>query len=141
MNCRTRQALSRVLMLVIPVLVVGCGRECCVDDFGVSGYAHVQGTVTRSTGAAFVGGTVTYSCGPDSPGMFGGVATTDNIGKYFLDINAPGPVLIPESGMLRCRISAHADATPFVSVEQSVPFSAQRVNRPITIIDLAEPAP
>ena len=123
------------------MFVIGCGRECCVDDFGVSGYAHVQGTVTRSTGAVFVGGTVTYTCGPDAPGTFGGTETTNNLGQYFLDIDAPGPVVIPESGMLRCRISAHADGAPFVSVEQSVPFSAQRVNRPITFIDLAEPAP
>lgn len=140
MNGLSGHAVSRVLMLLSPILA-GCGKDCCVDDFGVIGYAQIQGTVTRTTGIVFAGGTVTYTCGPDTPGTFGGVATTNSLGRYVIDIDAPGPLVIPSSGMLRCRISAHADGAPFVSVEQSVPFSAQRADRPLTFIDLAEPAP
>ena len=140
MNGLSRHAATRVMLLIAPILA-GCGKECCVDDFGVSGYAQIQGTVTRSTGVVFAGGTVTYTCGPDSPGTFGGTVTTNSFGRYVIDIDAPGPLVIPTSGTLRCRISAHANATPFVSVEQSVPFSAQRADRPLTFIDLAEPAP
>jgi hypothetical protein len=128
-------------VLLLPVLAVGCGRECCVDDFGVSGYAQIQGTVTRSSGVVFAGGTVTYTCGPESPGTFGGTVTTNSFGRYVIDIDAPGPIVIPATGMLRCRISAHASGAPFVSVEQSVPFSMQRADRPLTFIDLAEASP
>jgi hypothetical protein len=126
-----------LLIAVSPATIVGC-RHCCVDDFGTSGYARIEGKVTRANGTALANSGVFFSCGPDSPTAFGWGVPTDGAGRYFIDIDAPGPVTIPASGALICRVSAPTDAPPTVSVERLVPFSASADTRPVTIIDLHE---
>ena len=130
---------ARVLLIAMsPMTIVGC-RQCCVDDFGTSGYARIEGKVTRANGTALANNGVFFSCGPESPTGFGWTAPTDAAGRYFIDIDAPGPVIIPASGALSCRVSAPINVPPTVSVDRLVPFSASADARPVTIIDLQEP--
>jgi hypothetical protein len=130
---------AHVLLIALsPTTIVGC-RHCCVDDFGTSGYARIEGKVTRANGTALANSGVAFSCGPESPTAFGWTVPTDAAGRYFINIDAPGPVIIPASGALICRVSAPTDAPPVVSVERLVPFSASADTRPLTIIDLLEP--
>ena len=130
----------RLLLLAIPpVTIAGCRDRSIIDDFGTSGYARIEGKVTRAIGTPLANSGVSFSCGPDSPSAFGWSVPTDAAGHYFIDVDAPGPVTIPPSGALRCRLSAPRDAPPIVSVERSVPFSASADARPLTIVDLLEP--
>ena len=130
---------ARVLLVAVaPATIVGC-RHCCVDDFGTSGYARIQGKVTRANGTALANSGVSFGCGPESPTAFGWTVPTDAAGRYLIDIDAPGPVIIPASGALNCRVSAPTNAPPTISVERLVPFSASADTRPVTIIDLVEP--
>jgi hypothetical protein len=130
---------ARVLLLAsCPVTIAGCRDRIIVDDFGTSGYARIEGKVTRANGTALANSGVSFSCGPDSPGTFGWSVPTDAAGHYFIDIDAPGPVTIPDSGALSCRVSAPRDAPPIVSLVRSVRFSASADARPLTIVDLLE---
>jgi hypothetical protein len=131
---------ARVLLLAsCPVTIAGCRDRGIIDDFGTSGYARIEGTVTRANGTPLANSGVSFSCGPDSPTAFGWSVPTDATGRYFIDVDAPGPVTIPASAVLSCRVSAPRHAPPIVSVEKSVRFSASADGRPLTIVDLREP--
>lgn len=131
---------TRLLLLAIPIVTIAaCRSGDIIDDFGTSGYARIEGKVTRTNGTPLANSGVFYLCGPDSPTEFGATARTDALGHYFIDVDAPGPVMIPASGVLQCRFSAPDDAPPIVSVERSVPFSVNADARPLTIVDLVEP--
>jgi len=127
-------------LAVVPAALGGC-RDCCIDDWGVSGYARIEGKVTRVDGLPLANSSVFFSCGPETPGTFGWSVPTDAAGAYAIDVNAPGPVPIPASGALHCRVQAPADAPPIVMAERTVPFSTQGTSRPVTVIDLFEPQP
>jgi hypothetical protein len=131
---------TRVLLLAIPfAMLAGCEARDIIDDFGTSGYARIEGTVTHASGSPLANSGVFFSCGPESPTVFGSSVPTDASGHYSIDIDAPGPVAIPASGTLRCRFSAPVDPTPIVSVERTVQFSVSADDRPLTIVDLVEP--
>ena len=135
-----RLRLARVLLLAIPpVTIAGCQARDIIDDFGTSGYARIEGKVTRANGTPLANSGVFVSCGTDSPTGFGASVPTDASGHYSIDVDAPGPVIIPANGALYCRFSAPIDAAPIVSVERSIPFSATADARPLTIVDLLEP--
>jgi hypothetical protein len=119
----------------------GCSDRPIIDDFGISGYARIEGSVRRADGTPLANAGVAFLCGPDSPDGFGSTVSTDGAGHYFVDIDAPGPLIIPPSGLLRCRLSAPGNAPPIVSVETSVRFSESPDSRPLTIVDLIEPQP
>ncbi|HMI48964.1 MAG TPA: hypothetical protein VK481_09865 [Gemmatimonadaceae bacterium] len=131
---------ARVLLLVVPpVAIAGCQARAIIDDFGTNGYARIEGKVTRANGAPLANSGVFYLCGPDAPSEFGSSVPTDASGDYFIDLDVPGPTMIPASGALRCRFSAPTNAVPIVSVERSIQFSAKADARPLTIVDLLEP--
>jgi hypothetical protein len=92
-----------VLLVSCPVTIVGCRDRGIIDDFGTSGYARIEGTVTRANATPLADSGVSFSCGPDSPTAFGWSVATDATGHYFIDVDAPGPVTIPASGALICR--------------------------------------
>lgn len=138
----TASRIARILAVAIPpAMIVGCGdSRIIIDDWGTSGYARIEGRVTRSNGALLANGVVFILCGPDSPGDFGRLVSIDATGRYTIDINAPSPLVIPASGTLICRLSAAPHNAPTLfSVERSVPFSATEEARPVTVIDLTEP--
>jgi hypothetical protein len=131
---------ARVLLLAgCPISVAGCRDRGIIDDFGTSGYARIEGNVTRADATPLPNSGVSFSCGPDSPTAFGWSVPTDATGHYFIDIDAPGPVTVPASGALSCRLSAPRNAPPIVSVEKSIRFSASAYARPLTIVDLRAP--
>ncbi len=131
---------ARVLLLAVPpVTIAGCRARGIIDDFGTSGYARIEGKVTRANGTPLANSGVFVSCGTDSPTGFGSTVPTDASGHYAIDVDAPGPVFIPASGELNCRFSAPIDPAPIVSVERSIRFSATADARPLTIVDLLEP--
>jgi hypothetical protein len=131
---------ARVLLLAIPpVTIAGCQGRDIIDDFGTSGYARIEGNVTRADATPLANSGVSFSCGSISADAFGWSVPTDAAGHYFIDIDAPGPVTVPASGVLSCRVSAPDDAPPIVSVEKSVRFSTSADARPLTIIDLRAP--
>ena len=130
---------ARVLLLAVPtVTIAGCQARSIIDDWGTSGYARIEGKVTRANGTPLANSGVFYMCGPDSPSEFGSSVPTDASGHYFIDLDVPGPTMIPASGALQCRFSAPINAEPIVSVERSVQFSATAGARPLTIVDLLE---
>jgi hypothetical protein len=130
---------SRVLLLAsCPITIAGCRDRGIIDDFGTSGYARIEGNVTRADGTRLANSGVSFSCGPDSPTAFGWSVPTDAAGHYVIDVEAPGPVTIPASGALSCRVSAPSNAPPIVSVDRSVRFSTSANARPLTIVDLIE---
>ena len=131
---------SRVLLLVSCVVTIGACRDrgVIIDDWGTSGYARIEGTVTRANGSRLANSTVFFLCGPETPDTFGWSAPTDASGHYTIDVNAPGPVAIPSSGMLQCRVGAPGDAPQIASVERAVPFSTTAEARPVTVVDLVE---
>lgn len=130
---------ARALLFAIPsATLAGCASGDIIDDFGTSGYARVEGRVTRSNGSPLTNSGVFFSCGTESPGGFGGSVSTDASGHYAIDINAPGPVMIPASGTLFCRFSAPIDPVPIATVERSIQFAASPDARPLTIVDLLE---
>jgi hypothetical protein len=131
---------ARILLLAISLgTLAGCRASDIIDDFGTSGYARIEGKVTRANGTPLANSGVFFSCGPESPNVFGATVPTDASGHYFIDIDAPGPVTIPASGALLCRFSAPVSAAPIVSVERAVQFSANANARALTIVDLLEP--
>jgi hypothetical protein len=131
---------ARVLLFAIPAAsVAGCRAEDIIDDFGTSGYARVEGKVTRANGTPLANSGVSFSCGTDAPAAFGGTVPTDASGRYSIDIDAPGPVIIPVSGALFCRFAAPISPMPIVTVERSVQFSATADARTLTVVDLTEP--
>jgi len=131
---------ARVFLLAgCLISVAGCGYRGIIDDFGTSGYARIEGKVTRADATPLANSGVSFSCGPNSPDAFGWSVPTDATGRYFIDIDAPGPVTVPASGALSCRVSAPHDAPPIVSVEKSVRFSTSADARPLTIVDLRLP--
>ena len=131
---------ARLLLFAgCPISVAGCRDRGIIDDFGTSGYARIEGTVTRADATPLANSGVAFSCGADSPSGFGWSVPTDATGHYFIDIDAPGPVTVPASGTLSCRVSAPRNAPPIVSVEKSVRFSTSADARPLTIVDLRAP--
>lgn len=131
---------ARLLLLAAyPISVAACRDRGIIDDFGTSGYARIEGTVTRADATPLANSGVSFSCGPDSPTAIGRSVPTDAAGHYFIDIDAPGPVTVPASGAMRCRVSAPRNAPPIVSVEQMVRFSTSADARPLTIVDLHAP--
>ncbi len=139
-NRRVRPSISLIALAIVPVALGGC-RACCIDDFGISGHARIEGTVTRANSQPFANRSVFFTCGPDAPGAFGWSLPTDTTGAYHIDVDAPGPISIPASGVLHCRVQAPADAPPIAMAERAVPFSTQGTSRPVTVIDLIEPQP
>lgn len=81
--------------------------SCGIFDSGleVDGYARLEGTVTRASGAAYANGTVRVSCPPAIQDLRG---ETDARGSYGFLLLLPSPLgesLSPQ-GTLACRISA-----------------------------------
>lgn len=134
-----RLRVARVLFTpILAAAAAGCGASDIIDDFGTSGYARIEGKVTRANGTSLANSGVFFLCGTDAPTDFGWSVPTDASGRYSIDINAPGPVLLPPSGTLFCRFSAPASTPPIATVERSVHFSATAGARPLTIVDLLE---
>jgi hypothetical protein len=121
------------------ISVGGCRDRGIIDDFGTSGYARIEGTVTLADATPLASGGVAFSCGPESPTAFGWSVPTDETGHYVIDIDSPGPVTVPASGAMSCRVSAPSNAPPIVSVDKSVRFSTSADARPLTIVDLRAP--
>lgn len=131
---------ARLFLLAgCPLSVAACRDRGIIDDFGTSGYARIEGTVTRADATPLANSGVSFSCGPDSPTAFGWSVPTGATGHYFIDIDAPGPVTVPASGAMICRVSAPRNAPPLVSVEKSVRFSTSADARPLTLVDLRTP--
>jgi hypothetical protein len=83
--------ISRQLPIVFYAISLVACSTVIIDDWGVSGYARVTGTVTTADGKALSGIHVGLSCGQTQADEFySGPVTTSSAGTYSLDAEAPG---------------------------------------------------
>lgn len=90
------------------VQLVACSTVI-IDDWGVSGYARISGTVTAADGKALSGLDVGLSCGQNDTGeFFTGPVTTSASGTYALDAEAPGVygAAVDAGLMFKCSVQA-----------------------------------
>ena len=137
-------ARPRIRMLGVVVAMLGPGTACTDargiinDDFGIAGYARLQGTVTRADGSAFAGGTLYWSCGDPEPTWFGHQATTSPTGAFDIAVDARPAGSLPASGQLVCEVRAVSGPTVVASGRARVQFSQDSVQRPTTQFALVE---
>lgn len=96
----------RVAFCLVPL--TACSTVI-IDDWGISGYARISGTVTTADGKALSGLHVGLSCGQNDTGeFFTGPVTTNVSGMYALDAEAPGVYGTPvDAGILfKCSLQA-----------------------------------
>ena len=126
----------------VVLLVSGVGTGCSIDntihdDFGIAGYARLQGTVSHADGSRFGSITIEYSCGEPEPTWFGSSATTSADGAFDIDVDAPAAGTLPASGTLVCevRVPSHIATA---RARATVSFSQTAAARPITTFTLVE---
>jgi len=126
-------------MLLIASVVTACRADGVIyDDFGIAGYARLQGTVSHSDGSRFGSVTIIYSCGDPEPAWFGGTAIANPEGAFDIAANSPGVGTLPASGTLVCQISALAHESVVARARATTMFSQNAVARPITTFTLVE---
>jgi hypothetical protein len=127
-------------VLFIAVVVTACNPDRVIyDDWGVAGYARLQGTVSHADGSRFGNISVVYSCGDPEPTWFGGgIATTNAQGLFEFLVNAPGLITLPPSGRLVCVISAFGSDSAVASARATTAFSQNAATRPTTTFTLVE---
>ena len=127
-------------VLLIAVIVTACDPDRVIyDDWGVAGYARLQGTVSHSDGSRFGNISVVYFCGDPEPTWFGGgIATTNAQGAFDFPVNAPGLFTLPSSGTLVCVISALGPESAVASARATTAFSQNAAARPTTTFTLVE---
>jgi hypothetical protein len=95
----SRQAIVRVAIVVLPVLIVGCGKP------GASPTSKVTGTVTYQ-GAPLANVNVNFTPDEGRPGT----GTTDAQGRYTISTFAPNDGAVP--GRHRVTITPGGDSSP-----------------------------
>jgi len=101
--------ISRPLHIALCCIPLLACSTVIIDDWGVSGYARITGTITTADGKALSGLHVGSSCGQNDTGEFyTGPATTNAAGTYALDVKAPGVYGPPvDAGItFKCSIQA-----------------------------------
>lgn len=130
--------IGMTLLLVTGILTACHADRVLYDDFGVAGYARLQGTVSHSDGSRFGSITIQYLCGNPEPAWFGGIATTNTQGVFDILVNPPGAGTLPASGTLVCEINAMAHDSVVARARATTIFSQNAAARPITTFALVE---
>jgi len=126
-------------LLLIAVIATACHLDRVIyDDFGIAGYARLQGTVSHSDGSRFGSIPVLYSCGDPEPTWFGSGATTNAQGGFDIAVDAPGAGTLPSSGALVCEIRVPGPASILARAHATAVFSQNAAVRPITTFTLVE---
>ena len=129
----------RGTVLLIAGIATACRPDRVIfDNFGIAGYARLQGTVSHSDGSRFGSIPVFYSCGDPEPTWFGGSATTNTQGTFDIAVDAPGDHTLPSSGTLVCEIRVPGPESVVASAHATAMFSQNAVARPITTFKLVE---
>ncbi len=119
-------------VLGISFVVGACNSEI-LDDFGIAGYAQLQGTALQADGSPF--SSVFISCGIGASGEFAGLWDADSLGRFDVTLARPGAHL-PGNDTLTCIIRAPGDAPSLVSDTLEVPFTEEREARRTTVVTL-----
>src|SRR5678815_4022777 len=106
MAVRASSQIGRTVLLIAGVITACRADRVIYDDFGIAGYARLQGTVSHSDGSRFGSIAIVYACGDPEPTWFGSTATTNAQGAFDIAVNGPGAGTLPASGKLVCQISA-----------------------------------
>jgi hypothetical protein len=128
----------RAAVLFLLVITACRSDQVIRDDFGIAGYARLQGTVSRVDGSPWGGVTVSYSCGTPDPTWFGYQASADRQGSFNILVAAPAAGTLPESGTLLCEVRAPANSPPVARARAVTSFSQDEVSPPITTVNLVE---
>jgi hypothetical protein len=124
----------RLVLLAVFLGGVSC-EGGIADNWGVAGYAQVQGVALRADSTPIA--SVFISCGPTAPDFFGDSFATDSLGRFDVTIRAPGLMQLPDDGLLHCRVSAPADSPALLRALLTIPFTKDRVDRVVTEVELA----
>jgi hypothetical protein len=125
---------------VFPVLVVGCRLADDTWDFPTTGFARVNGTVTRTDGTPYGNVQLGLSCGGQQPdGFFNGPVLADAAGAYRFEAGAPdvyGPPPGVAEVVLVCRLHAGTALGGEADSVVAVRFGGNRALAPAMTVDL-----
>lgn len=108
------------------------------DNFGIAGYARLQGTVSHSDGTRFGSINLVYSCGAPDPTWFGATAVTNSLGEFDIAVDAPVAGTLPPSGTLACQVAALGRDSVVARARATTTFSQYADARPVTMFTLVE---
>jgi hypothetical protein len=107
------------------------------DDWGIAGYARLQGTVSHANGSRFGSVQIYYFCGDPEPTWFGNTAMTSADGSFDIAVDAPMAGTLPRSGTLVCEVRL-ASPTTIARAMATTAFSQSAATRPVTVFTLVE---
>lgn len=122
-----------VLMLAT---LLGACAEPTGDRWPPAAFAVLTGTVRHPSGARYVRGGLTLTCGPTRPSDVVFNTVTDDTGGYRLELNLPAvPVASPDSFAELCEGRDPSPASAFRIDTVEVPFTRLRAMRVTTRFD------